>query len=75
MFLVDLTRYGAVVTPEPAGDLSKLQLEHLEVRNHVALFTGKLYVGHGGCLLAGGLVALLTLPNTRHVLPAIKWCG
>ena len=64
-----------MVTPEPAGDLSKAQLEHLEVRNHVALFASKLYVGHGGCLLVGGLVALLTLPNTCHVLPEFKWCG
>src|SRR5512141_1936016 len=72
---LEFTGDGAVVTVNTTGNFSKAEFEHLKVRNHAALFPRKLCVGHGGCLLVGGLVALLTLPNTCRVLPLIKWCS
>ena len=67
-----LTADGAVMAMESACDLTNAEFEHLQVCNHVTLFPRKLCIGHGGCLPVGGLVALLTLPNTRRVLPALK---
>jgi hypothetical protein len=49
--------------------------QHFVVRDSVHLDARLMVSGTEHLVIPGGLVALLTLPNTRHILPVIKWYG